>query len=181
MPVAASNSRIRDIRPSRHHARLLVLVSAWISLFSFWLLLSGIFTTFLVTAGAGCATFALWLGCRMGVIDREGHPIHLSLRALLVYWPWLLKEIVKSGWDVAKVVMHPRLPVSPTIVRFRASQTSDLGLVVHANSITLTPGTLCIEATADEFLVHAFTEASAAGVGRGSDMDVRVSRLEGGA
>ena len=36
-------------------------------------------------------------------IDREGHPIHLWWRAL-AYWPWLFKEIVKSAWDVTRIV-----------------------------------------------------------------------------
>ena len=96
------------------------------------------------------------------------------------YWPWLLKEIAKSAWQVARIVLHPRLPISPTIVRFKPSQRSDLGLVIHANSITLTPGTMCIEATREEFLIHALTAEGAAGTCAGSDMDRRVAKLETG-
>ena len=112
--------------------------------FSFWLLLSGFFTAFLVGAGAASALAVVAFSRRMDVVDREGHPIHLSWRAL-TYWPWLIKEIVKSAWDVSKIILDPRLPISPTLVRFKPTQRTPEGLVTHANSITLTPGTISVE------------------------------------
>jgi multicomponent Na+:H+ antiporter subunit E len=65
-------------------------------------------------------------------------------------------------------------------VRFRPSQRTAVGLATHANSITLTPGTITIEAECSEFLVHALTAAGAEGVTSG-DMDARVARFEGSA
>ena len=56
--------------------------SSAITLFVFWLLLSGYFTAFLVTMGALSAVAIALLGRRMDLIDREGHPVHLSWRAL---------------------------------------------------------------------------------------------------
>ena len=156
---------------------MLYAASATLALFSFWLVLSGFFTAFLVGAGAASALAVVAFSRRMDVIDREGHPIHLSWRAL-TYWPWLIKEIVKSAWDVSKIILNPRLPVSPTLVRIKPTQRTPEGLVAHANSITLTPGTISVEVGADEFLVHAVTRAGAAGVESG-DMDRRVTRFEG--
>ena len=83
-----------------------------------------------------------------------------------------------AAWLVSKLIIDPRLPISPTLVRFKPMQRTDVGLVVHANSITLTPGTIAIEAEADEFLVHGITRDSAQGV-IDSDMDRRVAALEG--
>lgn len=148
-------------------------------LFAFWLVLSGIYTPFLVAAGAGASLAVAALAWRMEVADREGHPIHLAAGAL-TYWPWLLKEIALSGWQVARIILDPRLPLSPTLVRFRPSQQSTAGLVTHANSITLTPGTVTVEAGHGEFLVHALTREGAQALA-GSEMDRRVSRLEGSA
>lgn len=148
-----------------------------VTLFVFWLVLSGIYTPFLLLAGLGASIAVAALAWRMDVADREGHPVHLT-PAALVYWPWLIKEIVKSGWQVSKIILDPRLPVSPALVRFRPSQKSTVGLVTHANSITLTPGTITVEADHREFLVHAVTREAAAGV-VDSEMDRRVSRLEG--
>lgn len=144
-------------------------------LFAFWVLLSGYFTPFLLGAGLACSVAVVLFARRMAVIDGEGHP--LRLLALAAYWPWLLKEIVKSAWDVALVILHPRLPISPTWVRVRPSQGSIAGRVTYANSITLTPGTITVEAEGEEFLVHALTAAGAEALAQG-EMDRRVARLE---
>ena len=148
-----------------------------VALFAFWVLLSGMFTPFLLAAGAASAIAIALLSRRMEIADREGLPLHLTF-AGLTYWPWLVKEILKSGWQVARIVVDPRLPVSPVLVRFKPSQHSTLGLVTHANSITLTPGTVTVEAEHGEFLVHALTQEGADGLA-GSEMDRRVSRFEG--
>jgi multicomponent Na+:H+ antiporter subunit E len=151
-------------------------ISLFAFLFVFWALLSGYFTAFLLAAGVGCALAVVWFAHRLDVVDHEGHPIQIGLRAL-AYWPWLIKEIVKSAWDVSKIILNPALPVSPTLVRFRPSQRTSMGLVIHAQSITLTPGTITIEAEPGEFLVHGLTQSSAQAV-IGSEMDRRVSACE---
>lgn len=151
--------------------------SAALVLYAFWLLLSGHLEAFLLAAGAASALAVVGLGQRMNLIDREGHPVHLGPRALL-YWPWLLVEIVKSAWEVSRIIVDPRLPISPTLVTFRPGQRTDLGRVILANSITLTPGTITIEASAREFLVHALTEAGAEALLSGQ-MDRRVTGFEG--
>ena len=152
-------------------------VSMFAVLYLFWLLLSGYFGAFLLSAGAGCAAAVILIARRMDVADREGHPNHLGLRTVLGYWPWLVKEIVKSAWDVSRRILDPRLPVSPTLAHFKPSQKTDVGLVIHANSITLTPGTLSVQVARDRFLVHALTREGAAALS-GSEMDRRVSELE---
>ena len=168
----------RSVAAAREKRSIAHLVSLAFTLFLFWLMLSGYFTAFLISAGVGCAALTTMLADRMHLVDVEGHPVRLGLRTILGYWPWLLKEIFKSALQVSWVVLHPKLPIQPTLVRFKPSQRSDLALVIHANSITLTPGTICIEAGPEEFLVHALTEAGAAGVGTQSEMDRRVARLE---
>lgn len=158
---------------------MLHAASVFLALFAFWLLLSGLFTPFLLAAGAGSALAVLAFAHRMDVVDHEGHPMHMGWRAVFNYWPWLAVEIVKSSWDVSRRILHPRLPISPTLVRFKPSQTTPLGLVIHANSITLTPGTISVEVAPGEFVVHALTAEGAAGLA-GSEMDRRVSAMEQG-
>ena len=148
------------------------------TLYAFWLLLSGLVTPFLLAAGLASSVAVAALAWRMELADPEGHPVHLTLAAA-AYWPWLAKEILLAGLKVSKIILDPRLPISPVLARFRPSQQSTVGLVTHANSITLTPGTITIEAGHDELLVHALTREAAAGAGAGSEMDRRVSRLEG--
>ena len=150
---------------------------ALLALFLFWLLLSGMFTPFLVAAGAGSALAVLIFTRHMDAVDQEGHLIHIGWGALLSYWPWLVKEIVKSGWDVTGRILSPSLPISPTLVEFVPSQQTEMGLVIHANSITLTPGTIAVEVEHGRFLVHALTCEGAAGLA-GGELDARCTALE---
>ncbi len=62
-------------------------LSFLLGLYGFWLLLSGQFTPFMLAAGAGCALAVLYMAHRMDVIDHEGFPVHLGMRAMLSYWP----------------------------------------------------------------------------------------------
>lgn len=152
-------------------------VASFCALLVFWLALSGYFTVFLVLSGVGSGVAVVLLARRMEVVDREGIPLEYW-RAVFSYWPWLAWEIVKAAWDVSKIILHPRLPVGPTLVRFQPSQRTTVGLVTHANSITLTPGTIAVEAGPNEFLVHGLTKAGAEAC-VGSEMDRRVARMEG--
>lgn len=152
-------------------------LSTLLVLFLFWLLLSGIFTPFLITAGAGSALAVVLFARRMDVVDHEGHPIHLGWWALFSYWPWLALEIAKSAWHVTRCILHPQLPITPTLAEFVPSQKTDMGLVIHANSITLTPGTIAVEVEHGHFLVHALTREGAAGLA-GSEMDRRCTAME---
>lgn len=156
---------------------MLQLASLGVVLYVFWMLLSGYFEPFLLTAGAGSALAVVLLARRMHIVDREGHPIQM-IASVLLYWPWLFKEIGKCAWDVTRIILSPSLPISPVLVRFRPTQKSQAGLATHANSITLTPGTITVEAASGEFLVHGLTRSAGAGV-IDSDMDRRVSQVEG--
>lgn len=146
-------------------------------LFAFWMILSGHFTPFLLAAGLGSSVAVFFLARRMHVLE-DGFPVALGIPAL-TYWPWLALEIVKSAWGVSRIILSPSLPVSPVFVRVKASQRSPLALVTYANSITLTPGTVTVEADGDEFLVHALTQAGADELARG-EMDRRVTAFDRG-
>ena len=158
----------------RHAAGLFLLLLAT------WLLWSGHTEPILLVFGVLSSAAALGLALRMDVVDHEGQPFdQLGLRPL-VYAPWLLWQIVRANLAVARIIVDPRLPISPRLVRIQASQKTDLGLAIHANSITLTPGTLCLDVRQGTILVHALTREAAEELQAG-EMDRRVTRLEGAA
>lgn len=148
-------------------------------LYVLWLVLSGHYTPLLLTIGVVCAVGVCALALRMEVVDHESYPVHLRLWRFVVYWAWLFAEITKSNIDVARRILHPDLPISPTVIRVRASQRAPLGRVVYANSITLTPGTVSMDVRDDDdhIEVHALTREAAAAVEAG-EMDRRVRELE---
>ena len=113
----------------------------------------------------------------MRVADAEGHPIELFVGAV-TYFPWLIVEIAKSAWAVTKIILHPRLPISPTMTVVRASQRTTVGVATYANSITLTPGTITVGVDGNELTVHALVREGALDLEAGG-MDRRVSQFEG--
>ncbi len=146
-------------------------------LLALWFLLSGVFEPLFYGYAAFSVVLTVYIANRMDVIDREGLPVHLTARAI-TYLPWLVWEIAKSNVAVMKVILSPSLPITPTIVRFRGMQRTDLGRFVFANSITLTPGTITIGVEEDQFEVHALVSGMVDGMEEGP-MNRKVSRLEG--
>jgi len=155
---------------------LLHTISLSLALFGLWLLLSGLFTPLLLGLGVASVILIVWVAHHMDVIDHEGHPIHLTKRAFL-YWPWLIGKIVKSNFQVARAIVTRDMPIKPSILKVRSTQKTELGQVVYANSITLTPGTVTIEVSKDIVTVHALTQDSAADLNTG-EMDRRVTNME---
>lgn len=155
------------------------LVTITIVMFISWVLLSGHFEAWLLISGAACAFAVALVGLRMGYADEEGHPLGLVLRGL-IYWPWLLKEIVVSALDVTAIIINPKLPISPVMIKIKASQKTAVGFTSYANSITLTPGTISalVSSRDHEIVVHAISRDSAMGLADGK-MDRRVSWFEG--
>lgn len=157
--------------------RFLNLLLMGLSLAAVWLLLSGLFKPLLVILGMAATLLTLWLSSRMRIIDAESHPVWAVLH-YVTYWPWLSVEIVKSSFDVARRVLSPSMPISPTVFEMRASQKTLVGRVVLANSITLTPGTVTLDVDGDRLTVHALASESVEYAMSG-EMDRRVTRAEG--
>ena len=64
---------------------------------------------------------------------------------IIIYLFILIWEIFKANLHVAYIVLHPKLPINPGIVKIKTGLTSDTALTLLANSITLTPGTLTVD------------------------------------
>lgn len=152
------------------------IVSLGLVLSILWLLLSGHYSWELLCLGLGAVFFVVHLAIKMDVVDKEGHPVHFSLIQLCAYWCWLLKEIFIANLDVCRRILHPKLPVSPTIIKVPCSQSDDLGRVIYANSITLTPGTVSLDVDKSGIEVHALSREAADGLKKG-EMDRRVARF----
>ena len=140
-----------------------------------WVLWSGFLTPLLLGLGAASCALVLYLATRMGFFQREIYPLHLLPR-LPAYWFWLIREIVRSNIDVARIVLDPKLPISPTVVEFDASTRNPVGLAILGNSITLTPGSLTLDVHRGRLRVHCVTRATADDVLTG-EADRRVARL----
>jgi multicomponent Na+:H+ antiporter subunit E len=120
-----------------------------------WYLLSGKFD--LLHLGVGVVTAVVITWRYVPVEDSTGFRAGRFLR----YVPWLIGQIVMSNLRVARVVLSPRMPISPSFVRKPPTVAGARALTLLGTSITLTPGTLTVDIGEDELFVHALDARSA--------------------
>ena len=135
------------------------------------------FEPLMLAFGLSSCLLVAWIVSRLQITDSKEPTLTIIIR-LVTYIPWLVKEIIISNLDVARRIWQKDMPISPTIATVNASQKTALGLVLHANSITLTPGTLSIDVEDGAIEVHALAAESLGPLQEG-EMDRRVAKLEG--
>lgn len=143
-----------------------------------WVLWSGQFQPLLLGLGAFSCLLTAYLTRRMGYFDNDVFALRFRLR-LLSYWAWLAREVLRSSLEVARVVLDPRLPISPRTIEIKATASHPVDQAILGNSITLTPGTLALDVHRGKIQVHCLTEAGAADLLSG-EMDRRVAALRQG-
>ncbi len=154
-------------------------INLFVALFAAWLLWSGLYKPLLIGLGLASCAVVVYVTRRMGTVDKESVPLHLGV-GIVSYWFWLLGEIVKSNVAVLRVVLSPRMRISPRIVRIQALPRGDVYRAVLANSITLTPGTVTTDVDHHGVItVHALTEEIAGDL-EGGEMNRRVAAMERG-
>jgi len=137
-------------------------------LFGLWLLMSGHYDAFHVSMGFLCSILVVLLNARLNryffIRDDLCDRAPLRVGRLLFYIPWLIYQIGIASLQVAGVVLSPRMPVHPSLVRFKTKLPTQAARVILANSITLTPGTITLLLEGDEYLVHSLIDASHSGI-----------------
>jgi len=120
----------------------------------FWLLNSGLFKPLIFMMGGASVVLVLYIAGRMNVIDEESQPLHLT-KSIPAYYLWLLKELVVSNVQVVAIIWKGGQQLQPAMATIPMKRMSDMGKVIYANSISLTPGTVTTEVTDDSITVHA--------------------------
>lgn len=67
-----------------------------------------------------------------------------ALWSILRYLGVLLVDMIQSAIQVARLLIHPDLPIKPGIVAIDAGCQSELGTALSAHAITLTPGEMVV-------------------------------------
>lgn len=124
-----------------------------------WVLWSGLYKPLVLGLGAFSCVLSAYLAYRMGFFRHQA--LFRFLPRLPAYWWWLLREIIVSSFEVAKIILKPSLPISPTVVLIKADTHSEVGQVILGNSITLSPGTVTLDLYEGQLMVHCLTSESA--------------------
>jgi multicomponent Na+:H+ antiporter subunit E len=153
------------------------IVIQFFLLMGFWLLLSGHYDIIHTLYGVISVTAVLTLHYRLKkyyFFEEEitqadaklkgGYPAAIRFFRLLFYISWLLWQILVASLQVAYVVLSPKMPIDPSLVRFKTKLPNTVARVILGNSITLTPGTITVQIADDEFIVHALMDVSAKGI-----------------
>jgi len=149
-----------------------------IAMFIFWILLSGEFTFILITSGVVSSLIVAYISHDLLIGKADLKTEVGRVFRFFRYLPWLLWQIILCNVEIAYLVLNPKQLVDPQLVRFKPDLKTDLGIVTLANSITLTPGTVTIEASREEFVIHAIWHKSAEGIIEG-EMQRKVKKIEG--
>lgn len=170
-------SSLRDIPTlEQGEARLPAALLLFLILAISWMLWSGLYKPLVLGLGAFSCALSVYLAQRMGFFR---HQALLSLLFRLpAYWWWLLGDIIASSIEVARLILKPSLPVSPTVVKLQAKPQSPVGQVILGNSITLSPGTVTLDVHEGQLLVHCLTREGAEAL-RDGEINQRAARLEG--
>jgi multicomponent Na+:H+ antiporter subunit E len=146
-------------------------------LLSLWLLMSGLFKPLIIGFGITSVLIVLLVAKRMDQADGDQVDLKLAPIAFGGYILWLLVEIAKANWAVTKTILSAKMPIRQHLFAVPYTQKTDLGQVIFANSITLTPGTISVEVEPGHFLVHALSYSDG-DMQALADMDRRVSAAE---
>lgn len=148
-----------------------------------WVVLSGKIDAVHLGFGAVSVALVMWMTRKLRLSDtltgRHRRPVgHLRLLPALRYPFWLLWEILRANLELARLILDPRLPIDPVVLRFDSRLETSLAHALLGNSITLTPGTFTVDVADAVFTVHAITAAGVSPEGLGA-MRRRVAEVFG--
>ena len=122
--------------------------------FGLWLLLTASLSVDELIAGLLVSTLVTAISARHSEVFSDLRITPFSILAFVRYLLAFFKALIVANFDVARRVLSPSLPLDPAMVEIRTSLKSDIGKLILANSITLTPGTLSVDIDGDRILIH---------------------------
>ena len=150
-------------------------IATFVIMLGFWVIMSGMFDAFHFSLGILCCLLISYFSSDL-LFPEQGKPWVRELVGMILYFPWLVWQILIANVQVAYIILHPRMleKIDPHLFRFKTKLTRPLSKVAMAQSITLTPGTITVNIHEDEFTVYALTREAAESLP--GEMEERVAR-----
>jgi len=150
-------------------------------LFGLWVVLSGKLTAIHLSIGIVCCILISSVGFQLQTVSsvvRRILAFPACLYRITSYFFWLFTRIILAALHVAKIVLSPKMEIDPQLMRHKTKLQDELGKVVFANSITLTPGTITGDIEGDIFVIHRLDKASCADIDT-SLMENQIAKMLG--
>ncbi len=127
-------------------ARISSIIGVSILLFVLYIAYTGAITPMDLLLGALASVIIASFTADL-VVEKAGKLIDIKRWGHLIVYSILYLTVIeaKAHWDVIKRILHPQVPVNPSIVRIPYEVESDYAKTTIANSITNTPGTVVVD------------------------------------
>lgn len=137
----------------------------FILFFLIWVMFNGQLTAEIAAFGVVIAGVMYWFLCKFCNYKLR-YDLFLWRKAplLIQYLFTLLWEILKANLTVFKMIYSAEYELEPAVVCFKTNLRSTFARVLLANSITLTPGTITVTLTGNEYRVHCLDKELAEGI-----------------
>jgi len=137
----------------------------FILLLTFWMIIASSISLIELTVGFFASLLIVLYSYNLIFTVDDSNAVKPSmLKALFILVMTLLKEIVVANLHVAKIVLSRKMPIDPGFVKIKQPLKKDLNQALYGNAITLTPGTLTIDMSDDEIIIHGLRIEYAKGI-----------------
>lgn len=163
LSVAGVPFQVAPVRADRriHRDELGRLVGIAGMVFGFYVVVAAPTTVRAVGLGG---IIALLVGGLFRNVAFESTPrprnVILTVGRGLVFVPYLLWRIITANFQISYLVLHPKLPIDPHVDSIDTALGDGLSVTAFANSLTLTPGTVAVDAASNTVVVHSITPAT---------------------
>ena len=101
-----------------------------------------------------------------------------GIYTFFVYTALLILDVIRSGINVARIVLDPKLPIRPGVVAIKSGSKTELGTALSAHAITITPGEMVIEIGDDGTMYTHCLDVVSSGAGADAAQAKRREMLE---
>lgn len=129
------------------------VLSTFLVLYLLWITLAGISLEELL-AGAVVSLIIAYLIRNTSAYDFGFKIVVQIIKFIFMFLPLFVWKLILANISLAKIVLDPKLPINPGFVKISTGLRGDVGKLILANSITLTPGTLTVDVDGEELLIH---------------------------
>jgi len=147
---------------------------------AFWVAVSSSFDIPQLIVGFVSSVFVVYFNRNLLIGARDRPPVTIkNVFWLIGYLLILIKEIFIANFQIAWLVLHPKMPIYPNLVPVKVDLESMGSRTLLGNSITMCPGTLTVLADEKDFLVHALTKETGKAI-KDWHLMARLKDMEGG-
>lgn len=118
-----------------------------------WAALTGSFGPADLLFGFALGYLVLWISTRMGRQNKYFKQIPLLLGLIGVF----LSDLLRANIRMASIILSPRMRLRPAVVAVPLILKSESAIILLANMMTLTPGTLSLDISTDRQMLFIHT------------------------